>query len=107
MTTATWDEGMSGTLVSSSSSISSLSSGRSSEWKRFSLLRERLSFLSRGIVARARKSFPGLTSTDSELKLFELKFTSSRATKVLRSLGSVQNSFDAISSLYKRGSSES
>ena len=52
---------------------------------------------------KAKKSFPGFTRTESELKLFELKFISSKAENVLRSLGRVQKSLDAISSLVRRG----
>jgi len=40
----------------------------------------------------------GKTSSESELKLLELRFISSRHLKKLKSLGSVQKSFDAISS---------
>jgi hypothetical protein len=80
-----------------------LSCGRSSEWNRLNLFRERLSFLSFGIVDKAKNSLLGVTSTESELKLFELRFSSSKALKPERSLGNVQKSFDAISKIFRFG----
>lgn len=56
-----------------------------------------MSFFSFGIDASATNKFEGVTSTESELKLFELKLKSSKALKPDRSLGRVQKSFEAIS----------
>ena len=67
------------------------------------LFLDRLSFFNYGIVERAKNNFPGYTNTESELKLFELRLSSSRFLKPLRSLGKVQKSFDAISSLIRWG----
>ena len=67
------------------------------------LFRERFSFLSLGIDESARKSLLGVTRTESELKLFELKFSSSRDLKPERSLGKVQKSLEAISKILSCG----
>ena len=67
------------------------------------LLRERLSFLSFGIVERARKSLLAVTRTESELKLLELRFSSSKDLKPERSLGKVQKSLEAISRILRLG----
>ena len=53
------------------------------------------------MVARAKKSLLGYTRTESELKLFELKLRSSNTLNPLRSLGSVQKSFEAISKIFR------
>jgi hypothetical protein len=53
------------------------------------------------MVASARNSLLGYTRTESELKLFELKLRSSKTLKPLRSLGSVQKSFEAISRILR------
>jgi len=45
----------------------------------------------------AAKSLFGLTSTESVLKLFELRLISSRVFKKLKSLGKVHRSLEAIS----------
>ena len=58
---------------------------------------ERFSFFSFGMVENARKSLLAVTRTESELKLFELRLSSSRDLKPERSLGKVQKSFEAIS----------
>jgi hypothetical protein len=53
------------------------------------------------MVASARNSLLGYTRTESELKLLELKLRSSKTLKPLRSLGSVQKSFEAISRILR------
>lgn len=95
---------MASSRFSSSSSASCiLFSGNSSEWKRLNLFLERLSFFSLGMVERARKSLLAVTRTESELKLFELRLSSSSDLKPERSLGRVQKSFEAISRIFRDG----
>ena len=67
------------------------------------LFLERFSFLSFGMVARARKSLLGETRTESELKLLELRFRSSSDLKPERSLGRVQKSLEETSRIFRFG----
>ena len=67
------------------------------------LFLERFSFLSFGMVASAKKSLLGETRTESELKLLELRFSSSSDLKPDRSLGKVQKSFEATSRIFRLG----
>ena len=62
-----------------------------------------MSFFNLGIVESAKNNLLGLTRTESELKLLELKLISSRHPKLLKSLGKVQKSLDAISNLSRFG----
>lgn len=74
-----------------------LSSGNSSLWKALNLFLDKFSFLRLGIVDIAANSLLGFTSTESELKLLELRFISSSVLKKLKSLGRVHRSLEAIS----------
>ena len=68
---------------------------------------ERFNLFSLGMVDNARKSLLAVTRTESELKLFELRLSSSRDLKPERSLGRVQKSLDAISKYLRAGRYES
>jgi hypothetical protein len=58
------------------------------------------------MVEIAANSLLGLTSTESVLKLFELKSISSSYFKNDKSVGSVQKSFDAMFNTYSLGKYE-
>ena len=80
-----------------------LSTGSSSEWKCLNLLRDKFSFLRRGIVAKAANSLLGVTRIESVLKLFELRLISSSDLRNEKSEGSVQKSLEATSRILREG----